>query len=122
MPNTMLNIRRRFREGSTYENLREANKNIRARNNPYIDVRGACGIRRIQAGGWLIVVTRGPLVKELLEDSRVQHGKACDKESCIDALDRREVNPKSAQGGIDKVVENRNEDLRITYRQTDGTI
>ena len=46
-------------------------------------------------------------VDKLLQDRRVEHSKATEKEAGVDAFNRRVVNPHGPQGRINDVVEYR---------------
>jgi hypothetical protein len=58
----------------------------------------------------LVVVARRALVDELLENGSVQHSKTSNKETSVDTLDRRVVDPQFAEAGIDKLIEDGDED------------
>lgn len=92
------------------EDFRETHQHVRTRDDPDADIGGQGLVIGGGASGWLVVVAGRLLEQEVLENTGVHHGDTGDKETGEDALDGREVDLVAAQGGVDELVHDGDED------------
>lgn len=96
------------RDGS--EDLGNTDEDVRSRNDPNVDRSGVGETVSSLARGRLVVVARRFLEDELLENCGIQHGKARDKETGIDTLDRGEIDSHPPESRVDDPIEDGDQD------------
>jgi len=92
------------------EDLGDTDEDVWAADDPDVERSGEWVPVSRLASTRLVVVARRALVDELLENGSVQHGKTGNKETGVDTLDWRVVDSHFAEAGIDKLIEDGNED------------
>ena len=83
----------------------DTNEDVRTRNDPNVDRSWIGETIDTLTLRWLVIVTRRPLVDELLESGGIQQGKSSCEETGVDALDEGDFDSHLPGIRVDEVVE-----------------